>query len=255
MMLKHSAPSWGPPRSASNMSPSRWGTRSRHPGLGDDLAPDRGAARQVDDRRAEPGVAAAERHRELAVAAGDVEQRVRARRERDRLRDLVAREPRELVLAADVGVPVRVVGGAVVHLDRLAVAEQALETVPPLPVAVVVGEEVAEVAVAAGLEPAPRRAATARSARRAAERGRAPRARRGRSVVGSGCSSRRSASSVGALRALGERGEDPGPLRDLQRARHRHREHRLADRRRQLVGAQRDPLDSPSGIAPIRIAA
>ena len=30
-MLKHSAPSWGPPRSASNMSPSRWATRSLIP--------------------------------------------------------------------------------------------------------------------------------------------------------------------------------------------------------------------------------
>ena len=81
-----------------------------HPRLGDDLLPHLGAARQVDDRRPQPLVAAAERHRVLAVGAGHVEHRVRAFGERDRLRDFGAGEPRQLVLAADVGAPVGVLG-------------------------------------------------------------------------------------------------------------------------------------------------
>ena len=43
-------------------------------------------------------------------------------------------------------------------------------------------------------------------------------------------------------RALGQRRQHPGALGDLQRARDRHRVHRLADRRRHLVEEEADPL-------------
>jgi hypothetical protein len=49
-----------------------------HPGRGDDLAADRRAARQVEHRRGQPRVAAAQRRGVQAVAAADVEQLPRA---------------------------------------------------------------------------------------------------------------------------------------------------------------------------------
>jgi hypothetical protein len=48
-------------------------------------------------------------------------------------------------------------------------------------------------------------------------------------------------------RSLGEGAEDSGPLRHLKRARHRHREQRLTDRRRHLAQQQPDPLHQPVG--------
>ncbi len=125
-----------------------------HAGARDDLAADAGASRQVDDCRLQPRMVAAERHRELTVGAGDVEQRMGALLQRHRLSHLVGAKPGDLVLAADVGAPVGILGRPVVQLSVAAVANQLLEVLPPLPVLGRVGEEVAKVVIGARIEPA-----------------------------------------------------------------------------------------------------
>jgi hypothetical protein len=218
-----------------------------HPGLGDDLLPHPGAPRQVDDRRLQPGVAAAERHRELAVGAGDVKQRVGAFDQWDRLRDFVAGEARHLELAANVGLPVGVLWRFLVQLDVLAVADQVFEPGVPVPVMVGVGEEVAEVGLRAGIEPG----AAALGHLVAAVRVLLDVAEGGDDVEDADRPLRLQPQVLGQLGGIArphrQRAEHSGPLRHLQRARHRHRVHRLADRRRHLAEQQSEPLDQAVG--------
>ena len=68
------------------------------PVLGDDLAARRGARLQVQHRRVERRVLAAQLGGVPAVAAGDVEQRLRLRRKAQLLRDLAGRQTRQLEL-------------------------------------------------------------------------------------------------------------------------------------------------------------
>jgi hypothetical protein len=218
-----------------------------HARPGDDLATDAGAAGQVDDCRLQAGMAAAERHRELAVGAGDVEQRVSVAGQRHRLRHLGRGEASDLVLAADVRAPVGVIGRFVVQLDVMTVADQVLETRPPLPVLGGVGKEIADVMIRARIEPAPgalaHLVATVGTPLDVAKRGdHVEQQLRGRGLQ---------AEVLGELgrvaRPLCQGGEDAGALGNLQRARDRHPEHRLADRRRQLVQHQPDPLEESVG--------
>ena len=79
-------------------------------------------------------MAIAEHRGEPAVGTPEIEHGAGARGEVERLGDLGRREPGELVLAADVGLPARVVVGRFVELDVGAVAHERLELLPPRPV-------------------------------------------------------------------------------------------------------------------------
>jgi hypothetical protein len=106
----------------------------RHPGRGDDLPADGRAARQVEDRRGQPGMTAAQLHRVQAVTAADVEQFARAGRQPQFPGDLRGAQPRELVLAADVALPVRVAGRRAVRAGGAAALGHVGEFRPPGPV-------------------------------------------------------------------------------------------------------------------------
>ena len=240
-MLNSSAPSWGPPRSVSNMSPSTWRTRSDIPASRHDLTADAGAAGQVHDRRRQSLVAPAEGHRELAVGAGHVEQRAAARRQLDRLRDRRAGELRELVLPGDVGAPVGVLGRLVVKLHRAAVPDQALRDPATTPSSGCCREEVAHVGIGLRVQPLalPRGELEAFAVElqdaRHGEYFEHPQ----RALLAEAQALRQ------LLRARGPRGEfaeHPGALCDLQRTGHRHREHRQADRLGNQVEHPADPL-------------
>ena len=167
-MLKTSAPSCGPPRSALIMSPSTCCDAVAHPLLRDDAPPDRGAARQVEHRRAQRRMAPAQLGRVPAVPAGDVEQRLRPGRQPQRLRDLRRADARQLELPADVLLPVRIVGREVVDLDALAGAHDVLEPVPPAPVVEAVLDVGPDVVVRGRVEPLARAAFESGYSRRCA---------------------------------------------------------------------------------------
>ena len=137
------------------MSPSRCSTRSLMPALGDDLAPDARAARQVERRSraasrgactAPPRTSRARRRRRAAPSA--------ACGELDRLGDFRGRQTRQLVLAGDVEPPVLLVlGRLAMDLEAAAVAHDALEVAVPLPVGGRVLQPRADVGVRGRVEP------------------------------------------------------------------------------------------------------
>ena len=106
----------------------------RQPGRGDDLTPDRRAARQVEHGGGQPGMAAAQLHGVQAVAAADVEQVPGARRKPQLPGHLRGAEPGELVLAADVALPVGVAGRRAMSPGGTPALGHLAEFSPPGPV-------------------------------------------------------------------------------------------------------------------------
>ena len=208
---------------------------------GDDLPADGRAAGKVDHRGLEPGMATAELRREPAVAARHVEERARLVREPQGLRHLRRGQPGKLELAADIGLPGRVRGRRVVELEALAGPDHLLELRPPLPVLGAVLDEAADVGLGRRIKPAPRglrQLVATPVALHVPQRveGVEQQARaRGRQLQLAG-------ELVSAGRPLRQSLEDPEPHPGDDRARHRHPEHRLADRPRGEVEPQGEPL-------------
>ena len=212
-----------------------------HAVLGDDLPADRRAAGKVDDGGLEPGMPAAQLRREPAVAARHVEQRGRLVRQPQRFRHLGRGQPGELELAANVGLPGWVLGRRVVQLEALARPDDLLELRPPVPVLGAVLDEGADVRLGRGVQPAPRglrQLVAAPVALHVPERvervEQQARARRRQLQL--------ARELVRAGRPLRQPLEDPEPHAGDDRARHRHPEHRLADRPRGEVESQGEPL-------------
>lgn len=106
----------------------------RHPGGGGDLAADGGAARQVEHGGGQPGMAAAQLRGVQAVAAADVQQAPGAGRQPQLPGHLGGAQPGQLVLAADVALPVRVARRRAMAPGGMPAAGHLAEFRPPGPV-------------------------------------------------------------------------------------------------------------------------
>ena len=235
-MLKQRAPSWWPSKSASNMSPSRWRTRSSMPAPETISRPIRALPGRSTTVAFSPGCRRQSAIENSPWAPATSSREWASRWQRHRLRHLGAGEAGELVLAADVGAPVGIVGGFVVQLDVAALADEVLEAPATSPSSRRCrrGSRRGSARRRGRASGGPARSSRS-GRRRAAPGGRARRQRRAPARSLPACSPRCSASSAGSRGPSASAVEHPGSLRDLQAARDRHPEHRLADRGRQPV--------------------
>src|SRR4051812_7977384 len=133
-MSNSSAPSWGPPRSDSNMSPSTCWTVSLRPARAMISRPTRALPGRTSTVALRPScrahTAAANQPCAPATSSSDVPRGGR----RMAFSDFLRRQPRELVLARDVDAPVLLLlGRLAVDLEAAAVAHDPLEVAVPLP--------------------------------------------------------------------------------------------------------------------------